>query len=283
MGIFNQFKNLKELQQMYLEGKSVLYYNSDTDLDLGGLEIFGTQKYVCVTEFIGIKEFKTLEDAKDTLCKVSVFGAVLSKNDDTYVLWNGDSSNYEWDPYSKTIVEPTNYGDPIAVCLGHNMWIYLNWSGLTEQKKWANTDTELFAQYQLPNFHGTGYEATKDTVEQHNNDLNGTIWEEINVSDYDLFIPSHTEMVKIFDLLCIADHVETSSGNAVHKFDSNICKLIGFGNGSSNANNYWTSSQQDNGNTNDASKAISIAGTSGLGISSAKDSTFYSLCCINFE
>lgn len=188
---------------------------------------------------------------KDQLSKVyenfCIIGALLSKQDDTWTVWNTnpEEENY-WDPKSDEATTPSEqYGEVVAVCLGRGLWAKIDWSGLTTKYKWAaNNSDDLYNNYHVINIHGNGWESTKHILDVHPNCLYDTIWQQIKdgtTEDYDLYIPSKLELIEIFNNTCDGNHVDEQWHlDSFHTFDNNLCKLLNIG---VITPGYWSSSQ----------------------------------------
>lgn len=220
---------------------SVIYYTGEDTVTVLGDESGGL-----VTEQDAPKTY-----TKDKLSKVyenfCIIGALLSKQDDTWTIWNTNPTETGyWDPKSDTITTPsTQYGEVVAVCVGRGLWTKIGWSGLTHNYKWAASNSDaIFKNYHAINIHGNGWESTKHMFDAHSDILTGTIWEHLKngaTSDYALYLPSKYELLEIHNNTCDGTHVdEQEQGTSAHTFNKNLGKLLSH---STTNYNYWSSSQ----------------------------------------
>ena len=230
-------QTLESLENKTIYKNSVIYYKGeDTVLgnEFGGL----------VTEQNAPKTY-----TKDKLSKVydnyCIIGALLSKQGDTWTIWNTNPEETEyWDPKSDTVSTPsTQYGDVVAVCVGRGLWAKIGWSGLTTNYKWVASDSDaIYNKYHAINIHGNGWESTKHMFDAHSDILTGTIWEQLKngaTSDYDLYLPSKYELLEIHNNTCDDIHVdEQEQGSSVHTFNKILGKLLSL-----YTDSYWSSSQ----------------------------------------
>lgn len=188
---------------------------------------------------------------KDQLSKVyenyCIIGALLSKDGDgNWTVWNTNPTETGyWDPKSDEATTPSEqYGEVVAVCVGHGLWAKIGWSGLTETYKWAaDTSDAIFKNYHAINIHGNGWKSTEHMFTVHSDILTGTIWEKLKLGatvDYDLYLPSQYEFLEIHNNTCDDTHVdEQKEGASRHTFNRNLGKLLSI-----SVNRYWSSSQQ---------------------------------------
>ena len=230
-------QTLESLENKTIYKNSVIYYKGeDTVLgnEFGGL----------VTEQNAPKTY-----TKDKLSKVydnyCIIGALLSKQGDTWTIWNTNPEETEyWDPKSDTVSTPsTQYGDVVAVCVGRGLWAKIGWSGLTTNYKWAASNSDaIYKNYHAINIHGNGWESTEHMFTTHSDILTGTIWEQLKngaTSDYALYLPSKYELFEIHNNTCDGIHVdEQEQGSSAHTFNKNLGKLLSL-----STDYYWSSSQ----------------------------------------
>ena len=230
-------QTLESLENKTIYKNSVIYYKGeDTVLgnEFGGL----------VTEQNAPKTY-----TKDKLSKVydnyCIIGALLSKQGDTWTIWNTNPEETEyWDPKSDTVSTPsTQYGDVVAVCVGRGLWAKIGWSGLTTNYKWVASDSDaIYNKYHAINIHGNGWESTKHMFDAHSDILTGTIWEQLKngkTADYYLYLPSKYELLEIQNNTCDGTHAdEQVQGSSAHTFNKNFSKLLSL-----SPVGYWSSSQ----------------------------------------
>ena len=233
-------QTLENLAGKEFKKNSVIYYTGEDTVTVLGDESGGL-----VTEQDAPKTY-----TKDKLSKVyenfCIIGALLSKNGDTWTIWNTNPSETGyWDPKSDTITTPsTQYGEVVAVCVGRGLWAKIGWSGLTTVYKWAASETDaIYNNYHAINIHGNGWESTNHMFTTHSDILSGTIWEQLKngaTSDYALYLPSKYELLEIHNNTCDRTHVdEQEQGSSAHTFNKNLGKLLSI----STNDYYWSSSQ----------------------------------------
>ena len=230
-------QTLEDLAGKEIKKNSVIYYTGEDT-------VLGDEPGGLVTEQDAPKMY-----TKDKLSKVyenfCIIGALLSKNGDTWTIWNTNptETNY-WDPKSDTITTPsTQYGEVVAVCVGCGLWAKIGWSGLTNEYKWAASESgAIYYNYHAINIHGNGWKSTKHMFDTHGAILGGTIWEQLKngaTSDYALYLPSKYELLEIHNNTCDGIHVdEQEQGSSPHTFNKNLGKLLSL-----SADRYWSSSQ----------------------------------------
>ena len=236
-------KTLEGLADKEFKKNSVIYYTGEDTVTVLGDESGGL-----VTEQDAPKMY-----TKDKLSKVyenfCIIGALLSKQDDTWTIWNTNPTETGyWDPKSDTITTPsTQYGEVVAVCVGCGLWAKIVWSGLTTGYKWAASDSgAIYKNYHAINIHGNGWKSTNHIFTVHSDILTGTIWEQLKngaTSDYALYLPSKYELLEIHNNTCDGTHVEQSQGASAHTFNKNLGKLLSL-----STDKYWSSSQYAYGN-----------------------------------
>lgn len=213
-----------------------------------------------------------------------IIGALLSKNGDTWTLWNTnpEETNY-WEPKSDTITTPsTQYGEVIGVCVGRGLWAKIGWSGLTTTYKWAASNSDaIYNNYHAINIHGNGWESTKHMFDVHSDILTGTIWEQLKsgaTADYDLYLPSKYELNDIHNNTCDGIHVdEQVKGASTHTFNKNLGNLLSL----NYLQNYWSSSQCAD-SQGSYYKAFKIYGNDGLGEYTYKTYGYRSVALLHF-
>lgn len=234
-------QTLENLAGQTFKKNSVIYYTGEDTVTVLGDEP-GTGGLI--TEQDAPKTY-----TKDKLIGIyenfCIIGALLSKDDDTWTIWNTNPSETGyWDPKSDTITTPsTQYGEVIAVCVGRGLWAKIGWSGLTTTYKWAASNTDaIYNNYHVINIHGNGWESTKHMFDVHSDILTGTIWEQLKngkTDEYDLYLPSKYELLDIHNNTCDGIHVdEQEKGSSAHTFNKNLGKLLTL-----STDSYWSSSQ----------------------------------------
>ena len=230
-------KTLEDLTGKEIKKNSVIYYTGEDT-------VLGDESGGLVTEQDAPKTY-----TKDKLSKVyenfCIIGALLSQNGDTWTIWNTNPTETEyWDPKSDTITTPsTQYGEVVAVCVGPGLWAKIGWSGLTNEYKWAASNSDaIYNNYHAINIHGNGWKSTNHMFTVHSDILGGTIWEQLKngaTSDYALYLPSKYELLEIHNNTCDGTHVdEQVQGISEHTFNKNLGKLLSL-----STDYYWSSSQ----------------------------------------
>lgn len=210
-----------------------------------------------ITSFDGEKTFANKEDMGE-LMYYSTIGALLwEKNDKSeYIVTNGNNpknnpegaSGYDWDPTSTSVSTPTKEGYTlIAVNVGLGKWVYVSWTGLTTNLKWATSDSDpLYKTNHAVCVHGGGYESTQHILNEAENNSNisltGTIWEALKsakeTTGFDLFIPSKYELLDMQTNCCDDEHKEVVSSNDICTYNKNLGKLLQL-----EINPYYSASQ----------------------------------------
>ena len=122
------------------------------------------------------------------------------------------------DDYSVSVSDKLNKWKDFSICFGEGLWVYLDWIGLNKPLRWAHANTKLFKD----NISDTnGYENTQYILNNYKNNIQGTIWEEVQNCKYNVYIPDKKQLKIIY--------------NINEKY--NLLSL--------STNDYWTSSQYE--------------------------------------
>ena len=122
------------------------------------------------------------------------------------------------DDYSVSVSDKLSNWKDLAICFGEGLWVYLDWIGLNKELYWAQYNTKLHGD-KIPNTNG--YENTQYILNNYKNCIQGTIWEEVQNCEYNVYIPDKNQLKRIY--------------NVNKKY-----KLLSL-----STNDYWTSSQYE--------------------------------------
>ena len=123
----------------------------------------------------------------------------------------------------------------LAICFGEDLWIYLDWIGLNKPLSWAQKDTKLYRDVDVPDTNG--YENTQYILNNYKNNIQGTIWEEIQNCEYNVYIPDKNQLKiisnvnKKYKLSLSADYYWSSSQCAGSYSYYDDAFGVSFGNG----------------------------------------------------
>ena len=85
----------------------------------------------------------------------------------------------------------------LAICFGKGLSVYLNWIGLNKGLIWARNNTILYKD-KIPNTNG--YENTQYILNNYKNNIQGTIWEEVQNCKYPIYIPDKNQLKRIYNV-----------------------------------------------------------------------------------
>ena len=123
------------------------------------------------------------------------------------------------DDYSVSVSDKLIKWKDLAICFGKGLWVYLDWIGLNKHLRWAQKDTKLYRAVDVPDTNG--YENTQYILNNYKNNIQGTIWEEIQNCKYSLYIPDKNQLKKIYkvnkkyNLLDLSNYIYWSSSQSV--------------------------------------------------------------------
>ena len=101
------------------------------------------------------------------------------------------------DDYSVSVSDKLNKWNDLAICFGEGLWVYLDWIGLNKELLWAQYNTKLYKN----KIHDTnGYENTQYILNNYKNCIQGTIWEEVQNCEYNVYIPDKNQLKRIYNV-----------------------------------------------------------------------------------
>ena len=99
------------------------------------------------------------------------------------------------DDYSISLADKLNKWKDFSICFGEGLWVYLNWTGLYKDLRWAQENTKLFKD----NISDTnGYKNTQYILNNYKNCIQDTIWEEVQNCKYNVYIPDKKQLKRIY-------------------------------------------------------------------------------------
>ena len=144
------------------------------------------------------------------------------------------------DDYSATVSDKLNKWKDLAICFGKGLWVYLDWIGFNKGLIWARKNTKLYKD-KIPDTNG--YENTQYILNNYKNDIQGTIWEEIQNCKYNVYIPDKIQLTiisninKKYNLLDLSAKYYWSSSQYANPYQGyNYAFLVYFNNGYVNIN-----------------------------------------------
>ena len=108
-----------------------------------------------------------------------------------------DDIDFEDDDYSVSVSDKLNKWKDLAICFGEGLWVYLDWVGLNRDLNWAHFDTKLYND-EIPDTNG--YENTQYILNNYKNCIQGTIWEEVQNCEYNVYIPDKNQLKRIYNV-----------------------------------------------------------------------------------
>lgn len=253
MEYLKQFKTLDELQKIKLTDKSVIYYNGTTEFDFSKLVKIEEGNYYLTKHEIASVKADNLQQAiqifirKNILQHIGHVGSLLSiKDDNTITLWNGNESddNY-WNPFSTDITDPTNteFGTPVAVCVGKGEWIYVgtpSYNQIWNNHPWAISGKGIETTiHTIVCYEYDGYKNTKNIINSHTEEeLRNTIWDQIKTSQsfvpHDFlreytYVPSYYQLMEMNGTIAKSQYTTVDHTNDFWGYDiglTNIGRLI---------------------------------------------------------
>ena len=99
------------------------------------------------------------------------------------------------DDYGASVSDKLIKWKDFAICFGKGLWVYLNWTGLYKDLRWAQENTKLFKD----NISDTnGYKNTQYILNNYKNCIQDTIWEEVQNCKYNVYIPDKNQLKIIY-------------------------------------------------------------------------------------
>ena len=95
------------------------------------------------------------------------------------------------DDYGVSVSDKLNKWKDLAICFGKGLWVYLDWIGLNKRLIWARKNTKLYND-EIPDTNG--YENTQYILNNYKNCIQGTIWEEVQNCEYNVYIPDKNQL-----------------------------------------------------------------------------------------
>ena len=133
------------------------------------------------------------------------------------------------DDYSVSVSDKLNKWEDLAICFGEGLWVYLDWIGLNKPLRWAHANTKLFKD----NISDTnGYENTQYILNNYKNCIQGTIWEEVQNCEYNVYIPDKNQLKRIYKvnkkykLLSLPTYYYWSSSQYENPYQDYSCALL---------------------------------------------------------
>ena len=241
-----------------------------------------------ITSFEGTVTGSSLSELADFANKCACVGALLSYNDGTFTIWNGDNTADDyWDPQATDVSEPSNqYGTIIAVCAGKGIWVVKDAVNVENTYTFAPTDTGLYAYFLAGCVRGTGWDNTQHILNNYYTDNQdeylGTIWEWMkNIESNNSILENHLFIPNVEELRMIALNTsdrniteDVENGNDYFRYNRNIGVLLGL-----TDSDFWSSSQYCYGY--DFAYYVGF-GNGGVGLD-GKDGGYYSLALLHFD
>ena len=112
------------------------------------------------------------------------------------------------DDYGVSVSDKLIKWKDLAICFGEGLWVYLDWIGLNKPLKWARKNTKLYLD-DIPDTNG--YENTQYILNNYKNCIQGTIWEEVQNCEYNVYIPDKNQLKRIYKLLNLSTDYYWSS------------------------------------------------------------------------
>ena len=101
------------------------------------------------------------------------------------------------DDYDVSVSDKLNNWKDFAICFWEGLWVYLDWIGLYKDLRWAQENTKLFKD----NISDTnGYKNTQYILNNYKNCIQGTIWEEVQNCEYNVYIPDKNQLKIIYNV-----------------------------------------------------------------------------------
>lgn len=213
-------------------------------------------------------------------------GALLSKNDTTWTVWNTNSSETGyWDPEATTTSTPsTQYGEVVAICVGKGLWAKIGWTGLTSTTyKWASgTSNVLYTTLISINIHGDGYTNTQNILNNYKSSATSTtVWGKLSTTEtaYELYVASKNELLQIYDVCCYyaSKSQDSDVTSTSHSWTNNISKLLGI------TNTSYMSSSQASGNTGAINQYVTFTFTNCTFTGTAKTTGYRTIALLKFK
>lgn len=262
----------------------LLMNGTGNELELGGGSVGD------ITSFEGTVTGSSLAELADFANRCACVGALLSHDNGTFTIWNGDSTaaGY-WDPQATETSSPsTQYGTVIAVCAGKGLWVAKDAVDAKNSYTFAPSDTDLYNAFLKSCVTGNGWDNTQHILTNYYNDhvenYEGTIWKWMkgvesnnSILANHLFIPNAEELRKVcFNTMddVYTGQSDVSEDSQSFGYSRNIGVLLGLTDDS-----FWSSSQC----CNDCYCAYYVDFYSGCVNFSGKDGGYYSLALLHFD
>ena len=109
-----------------------------------------------------------------------------------------DNIDFDGD-YSVSVSDKLNNWKDLAICFGEGLWVYLDWVGFNKDLYWAQAQgiTRLY-ENEIPDTNG--YENTQYILNNYKNCIQGTIWEEVQNCEYNVYIPDKNQLKRIYNV-----------------------------------------------------------------------------------
>ena len=121
-----------------------------------------------------------------------------------------DDIDFEDDDYGVSVSDKLNKWKDLAICFGEGLWVYLDWIGLNKELIWARKFTKLY-QAKIPDTNG--YENTQYILNNYKGYIQGTIWEEVQNCEYNVYIPDKKQLKRIYKVNEKYDLLSLSTGD----------------------------------------------------------------------
>ena len=109
-----------------------------------------------------------------------------------------DDIDFDGD-YSVSVSDKLNNWKDLAICFGEGLWVYLDWVCFNKDLYWAQAQgiTRLY-ENEIPDTNG--YENTQYILNNYKNCIQGTIWEEVQNCEYNVYIPDKNQLKIIYNV-----------------------------------------------------------------------------------
>lgn len=262
----------------------LLMNGTGDELELGGGSVGD------ITSFEGTVTGSSLSELADFANRCACVGALLSHDNGTFTIWNGDNTaaGY-WDPQATETSSPsTQYGTVIAVCAGKGLWVAKDAVDAENGYLFAPDGTDLYNYFLKTCVTGSGWDNTQHILTNyyvgHESTYEGTIWgwmkgvesENLVLANH-LFIPNAEELRKVcFNTMddVYTGQQDESETSQSFQYSRNIGVLLGLAKGS-----FWSSSQYCDGYLS----AFYVSFYNGNVYGNGKFSGYYSLALLHFD
>ena len=146
--------------------------------------------------YISSDELSILNDAGNIgdILQVNQYGEYRVKSANSVNESMFDDIDFD-DDYSVSVSDKLIKWHDLAICFGEGLWVYLDWVGFNKNLYWSQYDTKLYND-KIPNTNG--YENTQYILNNYKNCIQGTIWEEVQNCEYNVYIPDKKQLEIIY-------------------------------------------------------------------------------------